>query len=156
MTTTGSSPVSAKNIFLAFLVHFSQSFDLFYISKIVLEAFRLKQEFISPNDRKISLCCVKEKYKNRHSILSSKEKIEVSPLSKLDLRSMLLLLFPFSAQIWLNALKFWEGREGWCWSIFIIENPNNWKLAAVFAGGLGATEKGVLYFPLTLTWQWVS
>ena len=67
MTTTGSSLVSSKNIFLAFLVNFSQSFDLFYISKIVLEAFRLKQEFISPNDRKISLCCVKEKYKNRHS-----------------------------------------------------------------------------------------
>ena len=56
MTTTGSSPVSAKNIFLPFLVHFSQSFDLFYISKIVLEAFRLKQEFIRPKDRKISLC----------------------------------------------------------------------------------------------------
>ena len=55
MMNAGSSPASAKNIFLVFLVHFSRSFDLFYISKIVLEAFRLKQEFLGPKDRKISL-----------------------------------------------------------------------------------------------------
>ena len=38
--TMGSSPVSTKNIFWAVIVHYSQSFDLFYNSKIVLRAFR--------------------------------------------------------------------------------------------------------------------
>ena len=52
----GSSPVSDKYIFLAFLVHYSQYFVLFYSSKIDLKAFRRKQEFLRTKDREISLC----------------------------------------------------------------------------------------------------
>ena len=42
MMNAGSSPASAKNIFLVFLVHFSRSFDLFFISKVVLKGFSVE------------------------------------------------------------------------------------------------------------------